>query len=115
MPRIDFPARERQTYDKLEVYCQGPVRHMAGQGAIQIQSAVGFLLSFLRLRFASSLFVIRETFRRRLLRVEAALSRLGLEEGVEPEDVDLTAPHRGLKVHRYLVEHDRLMPPDAED
>jgi hypothetical protein len=47
------------------------------------------LLSFLRLRFASSLFAIRETLRRRRQRVQAAMDRLGLDDGIVPEDIDL--------------------------
>ena len=46
---------------------------------------MGFLLSFMRLRVASSLFAIRETLRRRLERVEAALSDMGLADTPEPE------------------------------
>jgi hypothetical protein len=46
---------------------------------------VGFLLSFLRLRFASSLFAIRETVRRRLERVEAALAGMTPMDTPEPD------------------------------
>jgi superfamily II DNA or RNA helicase len=88
MPRIVFTAQERQAYDQLEVYCRGLAAQMAGQGGSRTQSAVGFFLSFLRLRFASSLFAIRETLRRRLHRVQTALDRLGLDDSDEPGDVD---------------------------
>jgi len=88
IPRIVFTPQEREAYDQLETYCKGLAEQMAGQGA-QTRSAVGFLLSFLRLRFASSLFAIRETLRRRRQRVQAAMDRLGLDDGIVPEDIDL--------------------------
>ena len=62
---------------------------MAGRGGTQNQAAVGFLLSFLRLRFASSLFAIRETLRRRLQQVQAAIDRLDLDNVAESDDVDI--------------------------
>jgi hypothetical protein len=66
IPRIVFTAQEREAYDQLEAYCAGLAQQMTGKGGAGHTSAVGFLLSFLRLRFASSLFAIRETLRRRL-------------------------------------------------
>jgi hypothetical protein len=62
---------------------------MAGRGGTQTRAAVGFLLSLLRLRFASSLFAIRETLRRPLQRVRAAIDRLDLDNVAEPEDIDV--------------------------
>src|SRR5262245_52986433 len=59
---------------------------MARQGSPQSRSAMGFLLTFLRLRFASSLFAIRETPRRRLERIEAALSDMELADTSEPDE-----------------------------
>lgn len=47
---------------------------------------MGFLLSFLRLRFASSLFAIRETVRRRLERVDATLDGLAPTRVVEADE-----------------------------
>jgi hypothetical protein len=64
---------------------------MARQGSPHSRSAVGFLLSFLRLRFASSLFAIRETLRRRLERVEAALSDRRLADIPDPDAEGLGA------------------------
>jgi hypothetical protein len=84
-PRIVFAEQERQAYEQLDAHCRGLTAQMARQGSPQSRSAMGFLLSFMRLRFASSLFAIRETLRRRLERVEAALSDMGLADTPEPE------------------------------
>ena len=89
IPRVVFTEQERQAYDQLETYCKGLAQQMAGRGSPRTQAAVGFLLSFLRLRFASSLFAIRETLRRRLHRVQAAIDSLGLDHDAEPNDIDL--------------------------
>jgi hypothetical protein len=62
---------------------------MARRGGTRHQAAVGFLFSFLRLRFASSLFAIRETLRRRLQRVQAAIDHLDLANVAESDDVDI--------------------------
>ena len=62
---------------------------MARRGGTRHQAAVGCLFSFLRLRFASSLFAIRETLRRRLQRVQAAIDHLDLANVAESDDVDI--------------------------
>jgi superfamily II DNA or RNA helicase len=89
VPRIVFTEQERQAYDQLETYCQGLAQQMAGRGGTRTRAAVGFLLSFLRLRFASSLYAIRETLRRRLQRVQAAIDRLDLDRVAESDDLDI--------------------------
>jgi Helicase conserved C-terminal domain/SNF2-related domain len=86
IPSITMTDQERQAYEQLDVYCRGLAAQMARQGAPQGRSAVGFLLSFLRLRFASSLFAIRETVRRRLERVDATLDGLTPTSGVEADE-----------------------------
>ena len=86
IPRIVFTEQERQAYEQLEAYCRGLAAQMARQSSPQSRSAMGFLLSFLRLRFASSLFAIRETLRRRLERVEAALGDMDLTDTPEPDE-----------------------------
>jgi Helicase conserved C-terminal domain len=86
IPRIVFTEQERQAYEQLEAYCRGLAAQLARQSSPQSRSALGFLLSFLRLRFASSLFAIRETLRRRLERVEGALSDLELADTPEPDE-----------------------------
>ena len=86
IPRIVFTEQERQAYEQLETYCRGLAAQMARPSSPQSHSAMGFLLSFLRLRIASSLFAIRETLRRRLERVEAALSDMELADTAEPDE-----------------------------
>ena len=73
VPRITFTAQEKQAYDELESYCQELTQQIAHHADIANRNMVGFMLSFLRLRFASSLFAMRETIRRRRERVEATL------------------------------------------
>ena len=50
IPRIVFTEQERQAYEQLEAYCRGLAAQMARQSSPQSRSAMGFLLSFLRLR-----------------------------------------------------------------
>lgn len=91
IPRIVFTPLEQQAYDKLEEYCDGLARQM--QTTANDQSSVfnlKFLLSLLRLRFASSLYAIRETLRRRLERVEATLASFQQPKSeVQIEDFDV--------------------------
>lgn len=75
MPRIIFNSLEEETYDQLEIYCAGLTRQIQKHGDSKTRHAVGFLLSFMRLRFASSLFALRETLKRRLVKVEATLRK----------------------------------------
>ncbi|NCC94872.1 MAG: hypothetical protein EOM10_16670, partial [Opitutae bacterium] len=74
-PPVRFTALEQQVYDELEDYCTELTtqitRHATGGS---IRTSLGFYLSFLRLRFASSLFAIKETLRRRLDRVTRTLN-----------------------------------------
>jgi hypothetical protein len=70
---IRFTEQEREVYDRLETYCKELARRLATGRDARGRSAIGFYLSFLRLRFASSLYAIRETIRRRIERVEATL------------------------------------------
>ena len=80
LPRIMFNSLEKEIYDKLEVYCKGLNQQIQKYGDNQTRNAVGFLLSFLRLRFASSLYALRETLSRRLLKVKATLKAQFSEE-----------------------------------
>jgi len=88
IPRIVFNEQERRTYDQLEAYCQGLAEQVAAHASSRNRSAVGFLLSFLRLRFASSLFAARETLRRRRDRVQATLSAHLADAGGEDGDLE---------------------------
>jgi hypothetical protein len=82
-----FTEQEREVYDQLEIYCKGLAQQLAGRQRMRGRSAIGFYLSFLRLRFASSLYAIRETIRRRIERVEATLSAHEAVGGEELEDL----------------------------
>jgi SNF2 family DNA or RNA helicase len=74
IPAITFTVQEQAAYDELEVYCnklrQQIERHSTDKSK---RTAMGFYLSFLRLRFASSLFAIRATIERRIKRAIATL------------------------------------------
>lgn len=93
---IQFSEDERRVYDLLEAYCAGLDQRLAqaktGAEARRRAAAVGFYLSFLRLRFASSLHAIRQTLSRRLVKVEATLRDLREPRraalGVAPEDLE---------------------------
>lgn len=90
IPSIAFTEQERQVYEQLERYCTGLAQQLADNAPDSTQrAAVGFYLSFLRLRFASSLFAIRETLRRRRDKVLATLNHLqpDAEDDTEAEDL----------------------------
>lgn len=89
MPRIVFEPLEREIYDELEKYCQGLARHMSKNNDSQSRQMVSFLLSFLRLRFASSLYALRETLKRRLQKVEATLRQQLAPQAEEANNADL--------------------------
>lgn len=73
VPRVIFTEQERQAYVRLEEYCTELSRQISEHGDGQARTMMGFLLNFLRLRFASSLFALRETLKRRSEKVEATL------------------------------------------
>ncbi len=87
VPPITFTPDEKRVYDQFQLYCDGLAARLAGGKSGRNVSAVGFMLSFLRLRFASSLFAISETMRRRLDTVERTL-RVFVQHEV-PDDVPL--------------------------
>ena len=88
VPRIILDGLEKRAYEELEEYCKDLTAKI-GQNAqgSQWRTSLGFYLSFLRLRLASSMFAIRETLRRRKDRVAATLAAQGGEpiEGIEEE------------------------------
>src|SRR5205823_4857496 len=88
IPRIVFSEQENRCYQQLEEYCRGLAEQVAAHASTRNRSAVGFLLSFLRLRFASSLFAARETLRRRRERVQATLSAHLADAGDEELDLE---------------------------
>ena len=89
MPKIVMNAQEKRAYNELEDYCHElSVQISAHSDDSGWRSSLGFFLNFLRLRFASSLYAIRETVRRRREKVISALSQIG----ETPEaDIDILA------------------------
>ncbi len=71
---IQFTERERQIYDQLDAYCQGLAEQVQRTSNVRSYNTMQFFLSFLRLRFASSLYAIQQTLQRRLARVVATLA-----------------------------------------
>jgi len=86
VPRIVFTDLERRAYDELESYCQDLTQNILKHAKGKYAKNLGFLLSFLRLRFASSLFAIRETIKRRLAKVIAAIEHV---KDIEEPDFDM--------------------------
>ena len=87
---IAFTGQEQRVYQRLERYCTGLARRLTANSADSNQrAAVGFYLSFLRLRFASSLYAIRETLRRRRGKVSVTLEQLQPEPLSDPDPDDL--------------------------
>jgi superfamily II DNA or RNA helicase len=88
VPRIVLEGLEKRAYEDLEEYCR-ELTAKIGRNARgnEWRTRLGFYLSFLRLRLASSTFAIRETLRRRKERVAATLAAQGGEpvEGIEEE------------------------------
>src|SRR5690606_19783967 len=84
IPRnLVFRPDEQDAYQELELYCselQGTIgNHLSGQ----LRNSLGFYLSLLQQRFASSAVAIRNTMQRRLQRVietTAALDRYGVND-----------------------------------
>ncbi len=76
MRRIQYTAQGKQAYDALEDYAQDLSQQVTAANDQQARASTGFYLSFLRRRFASSLWAIAETLRRRRERVAATLEYL---------------------------------------
>lgn len=88
---VEFTKGERAIYDDLEVYLQGLAEQIRTHGDRSSKQMMSFLLSFFRLRFASSIYAFRATMERRLKKVEATLQHeLSLEpESISAEESDL--------------------------
>ena len=72
VPRIVLTGLEKTAYDELETYCRDLTRQIeAHNQGTAWKTSVGFYLSSLRLRLASSTFSLKETLRRRKDRVAA--------------------------------------------
>ncbi|MDY6825284.1 MAG: helicase-related protein [Thermodesulfobacteriota bacterium] len=81
VPTIRLTGLEKSADDALDAYCRELVQKIAenNQGN-QWRTSLGFYLSFLRLRLASSLFALRETLKRRKQRVAATLAQANPEQ-----------------------------------
>lgn len=74
LPRIVFTPQEAQVDRLLQEYCEGLREQLLANGKNGAnQTAIGFYLSFLRLRFASSLLALKLTLERRLEKVRQTL------------------------------------------
>lgn len=87
-PRIVFTAQESRVDNLLGEYCKGLREQLLANGLNESgQVALGFYLSFLRLRFASSLSALKLTLTRRKAKVETTLIH-HLKDANDPEDLD---------------------------
>lgn len=88
VPRITFTEQEQQSYEQLEEYCRALINQIEKNRPQDkaARAAVGFYLSFLRLRFASSLFAIHHTLKRRRQKVIATLQKVAEETPSDPVD-----------------------------
>lgn len=106
MPTIVMTPLERKAYDELEAYCVDLSAKIAScADGKKAPTSLGFFLSFLRLRFASSLFAIRETLRRRRDRVAATLEHHRISEETDggTEDPDFVM-EEGYEADERILE-----------
>lgn len=87
-PKIVFTAQESKVDSLLGEYCKGLREQLLANGLNESgQVALGFYLSFLRLRFASSLSALKLTLLRRKAKVETTLIH-HLKNTNNPDDLD---------------------------
>lgn len=77
VPSIIFTESEKIAYEMIEEYCRELTEKVSGTRISGKNTRFGFFLSFLRIRFSSSMFAIKETLKRRLLKVKSALLAIG--------------------------------------
>jgi ERCC4-related helicase len=91
IPRdLVFREDERAAYSELERYCADLQVTIGTHLSGQLRSSLGFYLSLLQQRFASSAVAIRNTMQRRLERVKdaiAALDRYGVDDTDQLEEL----------------------------
>lgn len=88
MPCITFTDKEARVDGLLGEYCEGLKEQLLASGLNEPgQVALGFYLSFLRLRFASSLRALKLTLSRRKTKVEATLIEQ-LKYSTDPKDIE---------------------------
>lgn len=83
---IKFTQEEADFYVDLQAYCDGLMKQIKKNKPDSKQMIV-FLLNFLQLRFASSIYAITKTLERRLNRVELSL-KVGGKNFESQEDLD---------------------------
>ena len=76
MRKIQYTAQEQAAYQALESYSKDLAQQITAANDQQARVSTGFYLSFLQRRFASSLYAIGETLRRRRERVKWTLDQL---------------------------------------
>ncbi len=107
LPALTMNDHERRVYGMLEEYCRGLARQIAEHSnGDSRQLSTGFVLSFFRLRFASSLFALRETAQRRLDKVRETMQHdadnVGIGDGDPEEQEDYDEERDDAEVKRYL-------------
>lgn len=87
-PRIiPLAGVERAIYDELQDYCAELANHIAANMEEGRQrAAIGFYLSFLRLRYSSSFYALRCSLERRLVKIQQTLDHKAQATGSLAED-----------------------------
>ena len=81
IPKIMLKGVEKTAYDSLEAYCKDLTKQIETNSRDKKwKTSLGFYLSFLRLRLASSTFALRETLKRRKERVAITRAYLATAE-----------------------------------
>ena len=84
---VRLKAEEQTVYDELQLYCAELANHIAENMEDGKQrAAIGFYLSFLRLRFASSFKALEESLIRRLEKIQKTINYHLDSESYELED-----------------------------
>lgn len=91
LPPVELTVQDRAVYELFEPYCQELSEQVKTHS--QQRTAIGFMLSFFNLRFASSYKAILDTLRRRQVKVQQAIDgqlpeQLGWDEDYWEEVVD---------------------------
>ena len=121
MRKIHYTAQEQAAYLALESYSKELAQQITAANDQQTRMSTGFYLSFLQRRFASSLYAIGETLRRRRERVAWTLEHLSagtgggstkggpdpthLDEDLEQEEGDAEVIEQLLKGRREADLH----------
>jgi len=87
VPPINLSDDEKEAYRALEAYCSGLTEQMR-RHMDRTPRSLGFYLSFLRLRLASSLFAITETLTRRRERVLRTLDHLEQDDALSAPETE---------------------------